>query len=66
MQSRSFFAELKWRTAIRMAGLYLVGVWLLTQVATTPGSIEVRTTRKAGDIGRSQRGSATTKLAILA
>ena len=28
-----FFAELKRRNVIRMAGLYLVGAWLLTQVA---------------------------------
>ncbi len=35
MQSRSFFAELKRRNVIRMAGLYLVGAWLLTQVAST-------------------------------
>jgi TolB-like protein len=32
---RSFFAELKRRNVIRMAGLYLVGAWLLTQVAGT-------------------------------
>jgi adenylate cyclase len=31
----SLFAELKRRNVIRMAGLYLVGAWLLTQVATT-------------------------------
>ncbi len=31
----SFFAELKRRNVIRMAGLYLVGAWLLTQVAST-------------------------------
>src|SRR5580765_925490 len=31
----SFFAELKRRNVIRMAGLYLVGAWLLTQVAGT-------------------------------
>jgi TolB-like protein/Tfp pilus assembly protein PilF len=31
----SVFAELKRRNVIRMAGLYLVGAWLLTQVATT-------------------------------
>ena len=30
-----FFAELKRRNVIRMAGLYLVGAWLLTQVAST-------------------------------
>ena len=33
--STSFFAELKRRNVIRMAGLYLVGAWLLTQVAST-------------------------------
>src|SRR5437870_12827554 len=31
----SFFAELKRRNVIRAAGLYLVGAWLLTQVAST-------------------------------
>ncbi len=34
-QKRSFFAELKRRNVIRMAGLYLVGAWLLVQVAGT-------------------------------
>jgi TolB-like protein/Tfp pilus assembly protein PilF len=31
----SFFAELRRRNVIRMAGLYLVGAWLVTQVAAT-------------------------------
>src|SRR5438477_11594455 len=31
----NFFAELKRRSVIRFAGLYLVGSWLLTQVAST-------------------------------
>jgi TolB-like protein/Flp pilus assembly protein TadD len=31
----SFLAELKRRNVIRMAGLYLVGAWLITQVAGT-------------------------------
>src|SRR5262245_58250494 len=31
----SFFAELKRRNVIRMAALYLVGAWLLSQVAST-------------------------------
>ena len=31
----SFFDELKRRNVIRMAGLYLVGAWLLIQVAST-------------------------------
>jgi TolB-like protein/Tfp pilus assembly protein PilF len=31
----SFLAELKRRNVIRMAGLYLVGAWLITQVAST-------------------------------
>src|SRR5690242_16382308 len=35
MKTDSFFTELKRRNVIRMAGLYLVGAWLLTQVATT-------------------------------
>src|SRR5207244_13458657 len=33
--SNSFFTELKRRNVIRAAGLYLVGAWLLTQVAST-------------------------------
>ncbi|MDQ6622437.1 MAG: tetratricopeptide repeat protein [Verrucomicrobiota bacterium] len=32
---RNFFAELKRRNVIRFAGLYLVGAWLLIQVAST-------------------------------
>ena len=35
MTERSVFAELKRRNVIRMAGLYLVGAWLVTQVAGT-------------------------------
>ena len=35
MSERNFLAELKRRNVIRMAGLYLVGAWLLTQVAST-------------------------------
>ena len=35
MNLSSFIAELKRRNVIRMAGLYLVGAWLLTQVAST-------------------------------
>jgi hypothetical protein len=31
----SFLAELKRRNVIRMAGLYLVGAWLIVQVAGT-------------------------------
>jgi len=31
----NFFAELKRRNVLRAAGLYLVGAWLLTQVAST-------------------------------
>ena len=31
----SFFNELRRRNVIRMAGLYLVGAWLVTQVADT-------------------------------
>jgi TolB-like protein/Tfp pilus assembly protein PilF len=34
-QSPSLFSELKRRNVVRMAGLYLVGAWLLTQVAST-------------------------------
>src|SRR5437660_11086082 len=35
MASRNFFAELKRRNVVRMAGLYLAGAWLLVQVAGT-------------------------------
>src|ERR1051325_9068044 len=35
MNPGNFFSELKRRNVIRMAGLYLVGAWLLTQVAST-------------------------------
>jgi adenylate cyclase len=34
-EKSSFFAELKRRNVVRMAGLYLVGAWLITQVAST-------------------------------
>jgi TolB-like protein/tetratricopeptide (TPR) repeat protein len=35
MSERNFFAELKRRNVIRFGGLYLVGAWLLVQVAST-------------------------------
>jgi TolB-like protein/Tfp pilus assembly protein PilF len=35
MKNSNFFAELKRRNVIRVAGLYLVGAWLLVQVAST-------------------------------
>src|SRR3954471_9480484 len=35
MKNMNFFTELKRRNVIRFAGLYLVGAWLLTQVAST-------------------------------
>src|SRR5256885_12189617 len=35
MRIDNFFTELKRRNVIRFAGLYLVGAWLLTQVAST-------------------------------
>src|SRR4051795_5183587 len=35
MNEPNFFAELKRRNVIRFAGLYLVGAWLLVQVAST-------------------------------
>jgi TolB-like protein len=35
MKTGSFFAELKRRNVVRMAGLYLVGAWFLVQVAGT-------------------------------
>ncbi len=35
MKSNNFFSELKRRNVVRMAGLYLVGAWLLVQVAGT-------------------------------
>lgn len=31
-------AELKRRTVIRMARLYLIGAWLITQIARTSGA----------------------------
>jgi hypothetical protein len=34
-QAVSFLAELRRRNVIRMAGLYLVGAWLVVQVAAT-------------------------------
>ena len=34
-EKSSFFAELKRRNVLRVAGLYLVGAWLLIQVAST-------------------------------
>jgi len=34
-ESINFFAELKRRNVIRAAGLYLVGAWLVTQIAST-------------------------------
>src|SRR5476649_480297 len=35
MKNSNFFTELKRRNVIRMAGLYLVGAWLLIQIAST-------------------------------
>src|SRR2546421_9571278 len=35
MKIENFFSELKRRNVIRFAGLYLVGAWLLVQVAST-------------------------------
>src|ERR1044072_6078487 len=35
MNPETFFGELKRRNVIRMAGLYLVGAWLVVQVAGT-------------------------------
>src|ERR1044072_9200064 len=35
VSKQNFFAELKRRNVVRMAGLYLVGAWLLTQVSST-------------------------------
>src|SRR5439155_19977706 len=35
VNSRNFFAELKRRNVLRMGGLYLVGAWLVVQVAGT-------------------------------
>src|SRR3954447_10814466 len=35
MNPDSFFSELKRRNVLRMAGLYLVGAWLVVQVAGT-------------------------------
>jgi hypothetical protein len=33
--STGFFAELKRRNVLRMAGVYLVGAWLVVQVSST-------------------------------
>ena len=35
MKRDNFFSELKRRNVIRFAGLYLVGAWLIVQVAST-------------------------------
>src|SRR5213076_1889785 len=35
VKTDNFFAELKRRNVVRMAGLYLVGAWLIVQVAGT-------------------------------
>ena len=35
MNLANFFAELKRRNVLRMTGLYLVGAWLVVQVAGT-------------------------------
>src|SRR6266511_4296599 len=35
MANHNFFAELKRRNVVRVAGLYLVGAWLIVQVAST-------------------------------
>jgi hypothetical protein len=35
----SFFAELRRRDVIRMAGLYLVGAWLVEQVAASLSNV---------------------------
>jgi hypothetical protein len=35
MNPKDFFAEIKRRNGIRMAGLYLFGAWLLVQVKGT-------------------------------
>jgi hypothetical protein len=39
MNPRNFFAELKRRNVVRMAGLYLVGAWLLTQVSSRRSTV---------------------------
>lgn len=36
-QPMSLFEELRRRNVIRMVGLYVVGAWLITQVATRGG-----------------------------
>ena len=35
VSKRNFISELKRRNVIRMAGLYLVGAWLVAQIAET-------------------------------
>ena len=42
MNPPNFFAELKRRNVIRVAGLSLVGAWLLIQVASTMRRIDCR------------------------
>ena len=46
MNPRNLFAELKRRNVLRMAGLYLVGAWLVVQVAGDSAA-NVRGTRVA-------------------
>ena len=43
----TFLVELKRRNVIRMAGLYLLGAWLIVQVASTDSFL--RTTGMADD-----------------
>jgi hypothetical protein len=63
MKIDNFFTELKRRNVIRMAGLYLVGAWLLPQVASTvlpifgaPDMVGARV-RKASDRRLAQGGA---------
>jgi hypothetical protein len=42
MNPPNFFAELKRRNVIRVAGLSLVGAWLLVQIASTMRRIDCR------------------------
>ena len=42
MNPPNFFAELKRRNVIRVAGLSLLGAWLLVQVASTMRRIDCR------------------------
>jgi hypothetical protein len=49
---KNFFGELKRRNVIRMAGLYLVGAWLVVQVAGTVRRFSLTSRRDSSQISR--------------